>query len=55
MADGAIASVPIEDDTAPADRVARGSGKRFWNSALDNTIVHKFVVAVGCAAQGEDY
>jgi len=55
MADGAIAPVPIEDDTAPAVRVARLSGEWFWDSAINNTVVHKLVVAVGCAAQGEGY
>jgi hypothetical protein len=55
MADSAIASVPIEDDTAPAFRVARLSGERFWDSALDNTIAHKLVIAVGSIAQGEGY
>jgi hypothetical protein len=55
MADGAIAPVPIEDDTAPPFRVARLSDERFRDSAIDNTIAHKLVVAVGYAAQGEGY
>jgi hypothetical protein len=55
MADCAITPVPIEDDAAPAVRVARLSGERFWDSAIDNTIMHQIVVAVGYAAQGEGY
>jgi len=55
MADGAIASVPIQDDTAPPFRVARLSGERFRDSTIDNTITHKLVVAMGCTAQGEGY
>src|SRR5215475_1120740 len=54
MADGAITSVSIEDDTVPTFRVARLHGERFRNSAIANTIRHKFVV-VGYAAQGECY
>jgi len=50
MADSAIAPVPIEDDTAPAVRVARLSGEWFWDSAIDNTIMRQIVVTVGCAA-----
>jgi hypothetical protein len=55
MADSAIAPVPIQDDTAPAVRVARLSGEWFRDSAIDNTIMHQLVVAVGAAVQGEDY
>ena len=55
MADGAIAPIPVKDDTAPAFRVARLSGERFWDGAIDNTIRHKLVVAVSYAAQGEGY
>src|SRR5215510_10385455 len=55
MADGAIAPVPIEDDTASALGGARLSGERFWDSTIDNTVVRKLVVTVGCAAQGEGY
>jgi hypothetical protein len=55
MADGTIAAIPIEDDMAPAVRVARLSGQRFRNSVIDNTIVHKLIVAVDCAAQDESY
>jgi len=55
MADGTIAPIPIEDDTAPAVWVARLSGQRFRNSAIDNTIAYKLIVAVDYAAQGESY
>jgi len=55
MADSAITPVPIEDDTAPAVRVARLSGEWFRDSAIDNMIMHKLIVAVGYAAQGEGY
>jgi hypothetical protein len=55
MADGAITPVPIEDDTAPAVQVARLTGEWFRDSAIDNTIMHQLVVAIGYAAQGEGY
>jgi hypothetical protein len=55
MADGAIAAVPLQDDTAPACRVARLISQRFWDGAIDKTIGHELVVTVSYAAQGDCY
>src|SRR6266446_10459818 len=55
MADGAITAVPLQDDAAPARRVARLSGQRVWDGAIDKTIGHELVVTMGYAAQGDCY
>jgi hypothetical protein len=55
MADSAIPSVPIKDDAAPALRVARLSGERYRDSAINNTIRHKRIITIGCTAEGKGY
>src|SRR2546425_11324407 len=55
MADGAIAAVPLQDDTAPVCRVARLISQRFWDGAIDKTVGHELVVTMGYATQGDGY